>query len=252
MAITKVCDVMDVFTEAYIIRTLDYRESSRLLYLYSANGVQSALARGVKKMDAPYRHLAQTGHLVDFVLSRGRLPTVKSMQRLELYLPLKQSLLAQTVTQVAQELIYYNTTEEDDHARLYGFLKKWLKQLEKHANHPTAILELLLVFELKFFYWLGYGIRFSTCHVCGSYKALYFEPKTGMVACIDHLDRPDEALDESRYALLKWALHLDITQYQTQSNNLKACQALMPLIDGLHMLFLGHVPKAKTILQTLL
>ena len=252
MVTTKACDVMDGFTEAYIIRIMDYRESSKLLYFFNETGVQSALARGVKKMDAPHRHLAQTGHLVNIALSTGRLPTVKAMERVELYRTIKQSLFAQTVTHVAQELIYYNTTETDDHARLYGFLKKWLKQLEQHAHLSVATFELLLVFELKFFYWLGYGLRFSTCHVCGRNQALYFEPKTAMVACIDHLEYPDEALDETGYALLKWALHLDITQYEPQSNSPDTCRSLMPLVDGLHRMFLGHIPKAKTILQTLL
>ncbi|TVP96241.1 MAG: DNA repair protein RecO [Acholeplasmatales bacterium] len=243
---------MEPLTEVYILRTLDYRESSRLLFLYGKQGVQSALARGVKKLDAPHRHLAQTGHLVEVALSTSRLPTVKTMQRIELYQPLKQSLLAQTVSQVAQELIYYNTTDTDDHLKLFGFLKKWLKQLEHHAAHPFAPIELLLVFELKFFYLLGYGIRFTSCHVCGIDKPLYFEPKTAMVACADHVERLDEACDETQFALLKWALHLDVTTYTPKSTSFELLHPLMQLVNGLHSMFLGHVPKARTILQTLL
>lgn len=243
---------MDTLIEAYILRTLDYRESSRLLYLYTPNGLQSALARGVKKMDAPYRHLAQTGHLVEIGLSSGRLPTVKVMQRLELYLPLKQSLIAQTVSHVAQELIYFNTTETDDHARLYSFLKKWLKQLESHAEHSWAPLELLLIFELKFFYLLGYGIRFASCHVCGADTGLYFEPNTAMVACQNHVDQLNQALHGTQFNLLKWALHLEITHYAPQSTSKELLQPLMQRIDGLHSMFLGHIPKSRTILHTLL
>ena len=64
-------------TKAFVCKTLDYKDSSKILYVYTKNGNKSIIARGVKKMTSINRFLSQVGNLISFSKTRGELPTLK-------------------------------------------------------------------------------------------------------------------------------------------------------------------------------
>lgn len=233
--------------DAYILKTLDYKDTSKIIYFLTDEGIKSAIARGVKKMQSPLRHVMQTGMLVALDLSKGDFPTVKDATMKAYFKHIKEDLIKTTIISVINELIYYNLSDHDDHQKLFGFLEKVL-----HAVNTTDTpREILMVFELKFLYYLGYGINFNHCAVCKKEDNLVFDVHQSMCFCVDHQDSTHDSLNATSFAPLKYYLHCDITQFKSQNLTTKTTAYLDTVISSLYDMHLNARPKAKTILKTI-
>ncbi len=239
---------MDQYIDAYILRTIDYQEHSKLVYFYTPNGQSSAIARGVKKMDHPLRHLVQPGTLASFSFSKGKLPTVKDAEKRFYYPTIKSDLVKTTVLSTVNDLIYYNVTDTDDNAKLFGFLKKFIHQLSI-TEHP---LELLMVFEMKLLAFLGYLVNFKHCYQCQETEVLKMEIGSGLIACSKHQDPQRDYISYDTYAPLKYYLHCDILSFTSLSLENETLKQLYRIIDELYTTNLQFSSKAKKLLTTLL
>lgn len=235
------------YIDAYVLRTIDYKEHGKLMYVYTNTGIQSAIARGVKKMQSPLRHLVQTGMLLRVDFSKGKFPTLKDAEMLHYFKHIKSDLIKTTCVSVINELIYYNVSNDDNHEKLFNFLIKVLHVLD----HTDAPKEVLMVFELKFLYFLGYGIQFNRCAQCGKTTDLHLDFYTSMVVCTDHLDHDHDAINEDAFKPLKTYLHVDITTFEPLHLDIKTYKRLEQIIDALYDTHLSSRSKAKKILKTL-
>jgi DNA repair protein RecO (recombination protein O) len=59
---------MDI-DKAFVLNSLDYKDSSRILYLYTEKGHISVIAHGVKKLNSINRFLSQNGNLIKLSIS---------------------------------------------------------------------------------------------------------------------------------------------------------------------------------------
>ncbi|MFW5864978.1 MAG: DNA repair protein RecO [Candidatus Izemoplasmataceae bacterium] len=239
---------MDKTLEALIIKTLDYQEHSQLVYFYTKSGMQSALARGVKKMNNALRPYIQVGNYLQITLSLGKLPTIKTAEKIDHYPSIKTDLIKTTVLSSLLETVSLCVSKEDDHPKLFNFLIKCFNALKK----TNDALELSLLFDLKMLYFLGYGLNFNQCHVCASKDDLYLDTFTGMVSCKMHFDNPHVALNQDTFMPLKYLLYADVTTYESLALPQEASLRLMKIIDQLFVDHLGLKRKSKTLLYTLL
>jgi DNA repair protein RecO (recombination protein O) len=233
--------------DAYILKTLDYKDTSKIIYFLTDEGIKSAIARGVKKMQSPLRHVMQTGMLVSLDLSKGDFPTVKDATMKHYFKQIKEDLVKTTIVAVINELIYYNLTDHDDHQKLFTFVEKVLHAI----NTTTTPREILMVFELKFLYYLGYGINFNHCAVCKREDTLVFDVHQSMCFCEAHKTPSQDTLNAKSFAPLKYYLHCDITQFESQHINKDTTAYLDTVISSLYDMHLNARPKAKTILKTI-
>ena len=233
--------------EGVILKTIDYQEHSKLVYLYTPSGKISALARGVKKLNSPLRHAIQTGTLASFDLSKGSLPTIKDVQHLHHYTHVRHDLLKTTVRSVVNEIIYVTVTESDNHEKLFPFIKKFYQALDT-TPYET---ELLMVFEMKMLAFLGYFINFNQCNQCQKTTDLWMSLPYGTVFCKHHLQE-SSALAEKHFTPLKYYLHVDINAFETQALKTEQIKKLYKIIDELYETHLALKVKAKSIMNTLL
>ena len=63
--------------EGIVCRVLDYKDSSKILYIYTEFGQRSIIARGVKKLSSLNRNLSQVGNIISFENSNRELATLK-------------------------------------------------------------------------------------------------------------------------------------------------------------------------------
>ncbi len=236
----------DEWIDAYVLRTIDYQDHGKLLYLYTDAGIKSAIARGVKKMQSPLRAFAQLGALLRVKLSKGALPTLKEAERIARHPQIGEDLLKTSVAAVIRELIYYNISDDDDHIKLLGFVKKFLKAL----NDTSDPKQLLMLFQLKLLYFLGYGVRFDRCGQCGSTRELLLDAHTGMVLCKAHSDA-SHTLDEAAFTPLRTMLHAEIETFTPIPLDASTQKRLEALIESWYEHHLSSKPKALAILKTL-
>ncbi len=231
----------------YILRTIDYRDTSKLLYAYTEEGVKSMIARGVKKMDSPLRHMSQSGMLLDMELSESRLPTLKDAVLIDHFPKIKESFEKTTVLSCINELVYHNVGENDNHPKLMTFLDKFVETLKQ----TKAPFELLLVFELKFLWFLGAGIHMKNCYVCQSVEALRFDQNQSAVVCQKHLENAHTHYGADIVNALRYFYYLDIRSFKPLGLKKSALSTLYAITDELYAEHLGFRGKAKTILKSL-
>jgi len=234
--------------EGYILRTIDYKETSKLLYLYTNEGLLSMVARGVKKMQSAYRHIAQSGMHVKVTLTDGKLPTLKEAELINHYPTIKKHIERVHIMYTVHDYLLYNIHDQDDHKKMFQFLLKVLNRLEtSEYSH-----ELLCIFELKLLHFLGVGMNFKACAVCNTLDNLVFDLHTSSVYCSTHADSKHSLYDASVTKQLRHFYYCDVLTYNEPLLTTHEVQLLYAITDALYSTHLGFKSRAKTILQTLL
>ena len=135
--------------EAIVLKSLDYEDSSKILYLYTEKGLQSIIAHGVKKMNSINRFLSQGGTLIKVSFSRGEFPSMKEGELLNDYPKIKEDVLAYAYLNHIMELVNNTISEDSDHKKMFDFLKRLLL-LFNNGSNPEI---LSFIFELKLLYF---------------------------------------------------------------------------------------------------
>lgn len=171
--------------EGIIIKTINYSDSSKILYLLTPYGMQSLLAKGAKKIKSPIRHLTQTITKISFNKSKSaNLPVLINGDILNDYSNIKQDLEMQTYASHIFELVY-KMSNEMDYQRLYDFVSKVLDEFIT-TKDPEFMT---FVFELKYLYLMGLAPVFSRCVECDSDERVGFDVYKGGMVCNNHVSR---------------------------------------------------------------
>lgn len=231
--------------EGHILRTIDYKETSKLLYVYTDKGLISMIARGVKKMHSPLRHLAQVSNRIEMDLSSGTLPTLKDATLIDRLPAVKDDFLKSTIMGVINDLIYHTVTRDDDHAKLYAFVHKFTHALAK-SDYP---LEVMLVFELKMLHFLGYAVPLRHCHICKSTQGLTFDLHEGALVCETHTNAQHTNYPQAIYGPMQYYYYVDITTFTPRKLDRATLRDVHMVTEQLERMHLGFTPKARSLLK---
>lgn len=192
-----------------VLRTIPYKDTSKLIYVYTAAGVKSFIARNVLSMKSPLRLLADPYKKVDLKVKDKPLATVEDVRLLDHYPNTKRHYEKTLYVHFIGELILKNYTDDDDHPKGFSLLSKVLDQIDRHDDPFLYVL----MFSLKSLYLLGFGLQLNQCHQC-NLAAHYYDPFTCEALCETH---GSNALNETIYALIKTVLLEDASLYHAPS-----------------------------------
>jgi len=225
--------------KVYIIKAIDYQDHSRILYGLSDQGIISMLARGVKKMNSPLRHLAHPGLLINVTLSQGKLPTIKEAHVIEHYPKAKDDLVKLTVHHLCGEIIYQNVTKDDDFGKLLTFLERTLNALETHPE-PTQIA---LLFELKMLAFLGFALGFSRGD-----SARVFD-----LSLYEIVERPSiKSLEKQTYEDFRKLYYADVSQLSPLNIEPQTLRRYLDISSQLYQKHLDFKAHSKALLLSFL
>ena len=165
-----------------ILKKINYKESSEIIYLYTKNGLESILVHGSRNMKSPNLNLPKILNLVKVSVSGKNLKVMREGEVLNQFSHLSSNLEKYTYLLHLVETIYYFSTHEHDHERLLNFLIKILLIIEKNDNYIPYIN----MVELKLLYLLGVNPNFTGCLICDKKENLVFSVKDGSVFCQEH------------------------------------------------------------------
>lgn len=234
-------------TEAIVLAALDYKESSKILYLYTETGQVSVIAHGVKKMNNLSRHLSQPVSIIQVDLSSKRLPSLKDASLVNDFASLKTDIMAFTYASHICDLVRHTVDEHNDHKKMYSFLKRLLNEIAqgKDAELYSAI------FELKLLYFLGYGFHLKHCVICGKEENLVFSIHDGGLVCSSHKEPHllyyDETFYPKMFTLYYHNIEIPYDQEFTKNERIM----LRHLIDELYEEFISYRSKSREILKQL-
>lgn len=168
---------MATTTSGWVVKTQEYQESSKLVYLMTSNGIQSFLARGVRKYNSPVRSLLEPYQWLDVTLSGSGLPTLKDAKRR--YESTTLSLEASAYLQHLAELVYV-LRETIPFDQFVPFFEDIYQNLRQDPERYSMML------ELKLLYLLGVNPVFDRCVLCGEKERIGFSVQEGGMVCSTH------------------------------------------------------------------
>ncbi len=235
------------FIEAIVLKSLDYKDSSKILYLYTKSGLKSVIAHRVKKMNNINRFLSQNGNLIYITFSNGSFPSLKEGELLNDYPNIKKDILAYAYVNHIMELTNNTISEDSDHLKMFNFLKKLFILFDEEKDPEI----LCFIFELKLLYFLGYGLNFKQCSICNENNNLVFSVDNGGLVCKEHLTMIQQSFDSSIYLLLSKMYYINIDEYIDIELTKNERIIIRNIIDQLFDQYVSYKTKSRKIIQQL-
>lgn len=163
--------------EGIVIKSIDYKEKSKLVYLYTSSGIIS-----VKALDANRHNLGfvTTLNQVEFQMTNASLPTVTEYSLKKSFYSMNQSIEKMGVLAPILDVILH-LENDANHARIYPFLLKTLNELEE-TKEPLFVL---CVFLIKMLAVFGIKPELNHCIRCAKKKIVNFSIIDGGALCDD-------------------------------------------------------------------
>lgn len=227
--------------EGIVLKTIQYSDSSKIIYLLTNNGIESLMAKGARKIKSPIRHLTQTITKISYNKSKSQnLPILLNGDIVDDYNDIKLDLELQTYTAHIMEMVYKLSTEVD-FIRLYDFTSKILDEIRK-----TKEAEFMsFVFELKFLYLIGIAPRFGKCVECESSERVGFDVYKGGVVCKEHVS-PQTIMESSTILSLYKLYYYDFDQIFEINN-----RQVRMVLDQYYEHYLNFKSKTREIIYNL-
>ena len=177
---------MEFKTDAIVIRAIDYKESDKLLTLFTpSRGKVIAGIRGVRKPKAKLNFAAQPFCFAEYVLTEkaGRY-TVTSAYLHDGFFALRTDIVRYYAACAALEICNALMMEEEESEGTFIAIAECLKSLSLTDTDPA---ECLLTFALQTLRESGYPIDLDGCGICGADvgETPYFEFEFGFFTCKD-------------------------------------------------------------------
>uniref|UniRef100_A0A831UE08 DNA repair protein RecO n=1 Tax=Geobacter metallireducens TaxID=28232 RepID=A0A831UE08_GEOME len=172
-------------TEAIVLAAMDYRESDRIVTLFTlehgkVRGVAKGAKRSVRRFGPALEPFARIG--VELVLREG-LSSLRGADIVTLYPGIRGDLRAIGLAGYAVELADRYLPDGAPSPRLFRLLAAYLERLDQGEPLPSD----RRFFEANFLNILGYRISLDRCSSCGAELSAAAERRVGaagMVLCV--------------------------------------------------------------------
>lgn len=184
---------MEVIVNALVLRAVDYKDSDKILTLYSLEkGKITAGIKGVKKSGAKLKFASEPFAFCEYVLAekQGRY-TVIGATYIDTFFSLRTNLLKYYASAVVGEAIDRLTVENESDDGLFSLTINAIKKI----NYQDNELKSLAVFLIALTENAGYKIQKASCVACGDdiVGRVFFSTKNAEFYCL--ACRPDDAME---------------------------------------------------------
>lgn len=230
-----------------ILKRIDYKDSSKIIYMYTKSGLKSFIVHGANKLSSPYLRLTETLSHVSVFASGKNLMVLSDATLLNDYQPIKKDLDKYTYVLHIFELIYSLSESNFDHEKLFGFFLKILAYVES----TEAYIPYIYMFEAKLLYLLGVNPLFKQCVICGKKESLSFSVKEGGMCCSEHFNDYSKYSSET-ISLFQTLYYYDLQKPDVISANISQLKELRILLDNYYSFHLNIETKSRAVLKGLI
>lgn len=214
--------------EGIVIKSIDYKEKSKIVYLYTKDGMDSVKALDVSKSKLGF---VTTLNHVKYEKTSAKLPTLVEYSIIKSYYGFYESLSKVGVIMVLLDIINH-LEEASPNEKIYSFLLKCLDTLEA-SSEPLFVLSLFLVKMLAVF---GVRPNLKACVICGATDIAGFSVSKGGALCRKCLPNNntfkvyeafyklyyDTTYDENNYSFIDYKSFLEVVySYYSIHANIK-------------------------------
>ena len=227
---------------------MTYKESSKIIYLYTSSGLISLLVHGAKKLSSPYLRLTENLNLIKVFATGKGLKTLTDGEVIKDYQTIKQDLDKVAYVSHLVELIMAFSESEYDHQKLYDFVLKILDQITESKSY----IRYIYMFEIKYLYLLGIAPNFKRCVVCNKIDNLQFSIKSGGYCCKDHYPENDKKFSDSAISILSTLYYHDMNNPLDLSIDQATGIEIRNFLDEYYLYHLSFQSKSRKVLSGLL
>lgn len=232
--------------EGIVLKQMNYKESSKIIYVYTPLGLVSVLVHGSNKLKSPYLNLVRVFSHVRLHVSGKNLKVLRDGQVIQHYQSISEDLNIYTYALHLMEVIYYFSTHEHDHDKLFHFLIKILNHLKEKDDFEIYIM----MAELKLLYLLGVQPLLKHCVFCSSTEGLSFSVKDGGMVCLEHQQNKD--FSSSTIHLFKVLYYYNLDEASPINYQQGDLIQLRRLIDEYYGYHLNYRSRSRQMVKQLL
>ncbi|MFK5884090.1 MAG: DNA repair protein RecO [Candidatus Izemoplasma sp.] len=235
------------YVEGIVLKSIDYKDASKILYLYTKDGNHSMIAHSVKKMNNLNRFLSQPCNKIKYTHTKSAFPSLKEAELLKNYEAIKSDLICYAYVNHMFELVKNTISDDLDHHKMYNFVIRLLTLFEALIDPEI----LTFIFELKLLHFLGNGLNFKACSICSKTDNLVFSIDYGGLVCSEHLDTHQERFNAQTYNIIKKLYYIDIDEYYNIEIDKFARVKIRQIINQFYDQYVSYRSKSLRIIKQL-
>lgn len=174
---------MIVHSEAIVFRSVDFRESSKIVTLFTRErGKVAVMVHGAKKPKNRFTGLMEVGNLLHVVFYHKASRSVQTLSKaeyVEKHLNLRVDFEKMATSVSAIELITQLLQDGEVNRDLFGFTRRFLVWLDQTEQPPRLVFPYL---QLRLADLMGLGIRNEADREDGGEGANYLNVQTGCIS----------------------------------------------------------------------
>lgn len=163
--------------EGIVLSSIDYKETSKIVYLYTPLGNISLKALQAKKLKSGDLAFITTANIVSFIMTKGDFPTLIEYNLIYSNYNLVSSINKIKVLSNIISIIK-QVPHDSPHIKIYPFIKKCIVSLEKEDE-----IKVLTLFLIKMLYAFGINPNLKECINCNNTKIIDFNVSLGGALC---------------------------------------------------------------------
>lgn len=166
--------------EGIVIGSILYKETSKIVYLYTKYGKISVKALGSQNQKKGLLPFITTMNRVEAITTDSDFPTLKDYSLIDSYQCIKED-IKKTLWSLFIIEIISKLTPDSDHKRIYPLLIRCLELM--NDNNPMLIG---LMFQIKMTYAFGVSPELKKCVICQNSDVKYFSVEKAGALCMNH------------------------------------------------------------------
>lgn len=234
-----------------IVKSIDYKDYSKLVYIISEGGLETLLVKGAKKPKS--RNFAYSQILTKIDYSKVETKTfdiLTTAQIINNYSNIKEDYVKTKSAYLVLELSYQFINHIEQKKLFFLFLDEILQKL----NDSEYSWGFELVFRLKLLYLLGVGPVFTKCVICESRENIrgfsLYHGGTKCFNCSDNLDNfyQDDIIQFAKILYLTKLEYLNDDFFSTLPN---IYNDINEFLNIYYNYFLGYTSKVSKVFESL-
>ena len=225
--------------EGIVVKELTYKETSKIIDVYTKEGIYSVIAKGAKRIKSPFFSGTNFLSYGEFcIYEHDGLSTLKSVDIKDSF----KNILKDIVNlSAATYLINLATQVYKQHSdkRIYELLLDSLKKIDANIN-PLGIVNIL---EIKLLNFLGLHLNLDNCRVCGSKDVVYLSLDHSGYLCSNCTDA---RMNPKILKLIKIYNNVDIDKIDKLELDNKLLLSINKFIDEYYEKYTGLYLKSKS------
>lgn len=170
--------------EGIILKSINYKDTSKIIYLVTKTGIKSVLIKGVRNYKNQFRLLSQIYQEVSIITTDKDLSLLIDGDIINDFNFIKDDFNKLNIINKISKISYYYLEQSLNYFKFYDLIKKTFYAINNNINEELVYL----VFKIKLLYFIGFQPQLTKCVICENERMIGFNYDLGGMVCNNHIN----------------------------------------------------------------